>query len=186
MAARHGAGGLNVARIARQVGMAPSAIYRHFNGIDAVMAAMLDFIEARLHGHLAEVRDKSDRAFDRLHDLLQRHVRLIRENEAIPQIVFSEQIYSGNPERRDRLHRLIQGYLEQVGELIRDGQAAGEIRDDVAPETAVMLFLGLIQPAAIFWRISQGRFDVTGGAERGWEVYRRGLTPRPKGANEET
>lgn len=179
--ARHGAGGLNVARIARQVGMAPSAIYRHFDGIDAVLAAMLDFIEARLRGNLAEVRDKSDRAFDRLHELLKRHVRLIRENEAIPQIVFSEQIYSGKPEQRDRLHRLIQGYLEQVGEMIREGQAAGEIREDVAPETAAMMFLGLIQPAAIFWHISQGRFDVTGGAERGWEVYRRGLTPPAEG-----
>lgn len=179
--ARHGAAGLSAARVARQVGLSPAAIYRHFEGMDAVLSAVLDFIEARLHAHIADVRGRSAGAFDQLHELLRRHVRLIRENEAIPQIVFSEQVYSGKPDHRARLQRLIQGYLERVGDLIREGQATGEIRADVAPETAAMMFLGLIQPAAVFWHISEGRFDVTGSAERGWDIYRRGLTPPAEG-----
>lgn len=178
---RHGAAGLSVARVARQVGLSPSGIYRHFDGMDAVPSAVLDFIEARLHGHVDAVRARSAGAFDRLHALLRRHVRLIRENEAIPRIVFSEQVCSGKPDHRARLRRLIQGYLERVGDLIREGRAAGEIRAEVAPETAAMMFLGLIQPAAVFWHVSEGRFDGTGSAERGWDVYRRGLTPSAGG-----
>jgi hypothetical protein len=33
------------------------------------------------------------------------------------------------------------------------------------------MFLGLIQPAAILWNLSDGEFDVTKHAEKGWQLF---------------
>ena len=32
------------------------------------------------------------------------------------------------------------------------------------------MFLGIIQPAAILWRLSEEKFDVTRHAEKAWKV----------------
>jgi len=35
-----------------------------------------------------------------------------------------------------------------------------------------VMFLGLVQPAAILWHVSDGGFDVTRQADRAWRVFR--------------
>jgi len=89
-----------------------------------------------------------------------RHVRLIRENQAIPRIIFSTKVY-----------KIIRDYLNQVGVLIDQGQSEGKIRHDINPETVALMFLGIIQPAAILWHVSNGSFDITKHAEKAWQIF---------------
>ena len=48
--ASHGLRGLTVQRVARQLGLAPSALYRHFRSKDEVLTAVLALIHSRLLG----------------------------------------------------------------------------------------------------------------------------------------
>jgi AcrR family transcriptional regulator len=168
---RYGLGGLSIARVARQIGLVPSAIYRHFEGKDRVIDAVLDRIETRLQANVAAVSAESPDSLEQLRRLLMRHIRLIRENQGIPRVIFSEELFAGHPERRRKVYEIISGYLGQVAEVIRAGQKARRLRNDSDPSVLAVMFLGLVQPAAILWHVSDGVFDVTKQTERSWRVF---------------
>lgn len=177
--ARHGPKALNVARLAHQVGVVPSAIYRHYSGKDAVLDAVLDLISQRLQQNVKTVRDETPDALDRLHRLLDRHVQLIRSNMAIPRVVFSEDMFNGHAPRRQRVHQLIQGYLDQVAALVTEGQQTGNLRADVSAHTVSVMFLGMIHPAVILWLASDGAFDVGKHTAKAWPLFAQMLQVRP-------
>jgi len=163
---------LNVASVARRVGIVPSAIYRHFQNKDEILDSVLNLIHDLLHTNVSKARKEAGDPLEQLHRLLNLHVRLIRENEGIPRIIFSQDVYSSHPERKAKVCQTIMQYLHEVGEIVRQGQAGGQIKRDLDPETISMMFLGLIQPAAIVWHLSEGSFDVTKHAERAWKIFR--------------
>ncbi len=173
--ANHGLKALSVGAVARRVGLVPSAIYRHFKNKDQVLDAAIDQIGWRLSENVATTLRETRDPLERLHRLLQRHVEQIRENRAIPRIIFSEDAYSGHPERRSKIVRMIQGYLASVGEIVREGQQRGQIRPDLDPDNLSLLFLGIFQPAGILWHLTDGKFDVTRHATRAWKVFVRAI-----------
>jgi AcrR family transcriptional regulator len=171
----NGLRGLSVAGVARRVGLVPSAIYRHFKGKDQIIDATLELIFARLLENVTKVRREVSDPFERLKQILVRHVGLILENHAIPRIIFSEEVYSGNSDRKARLHRNIEAYLMKISEIVRQGQQDKHIRNDVDPATISVMFLGIIQPAAILWHISDESFDVAKHVEKAWKIFKEAL-----------
>ena len=177
--ARHGTKALNVVRLADKVGVVPSAIYRHYSGKDAVLDAVLELISHRLEENVTAVRQETPDALDRLHRLLNRHVQLIRNNIAIPRVVFSEDIFSGHAPRRRRVHHLIERYLGQVAALIAEGQQAGRLRTDISADTLSVMFLGMIHPAVILWLASDAAFDVASHTAKAWPLFAQMLQAGP-------
>jgi AcrR family transcriptional regulator len=170
--ASRGPKGLSVGAVARRVGLVPSAIYRHFKGKDEMLVAAVGLFRERIAENLRAVREESPDALSRLESLLDRHVRMIRDNIAMPRVVFSEGLASGPAEARKLVLGNIRLYLDGVAGIVKEGQAAGTIRPELAPETAAVMFLGLIMPAAILWHLTEGGFDVTRHAARAWSTFR--------------
>ncbi len=167
----HGLKALSVARVARQVGLVPSAIYRHFENKEQLVGSVLDLIHDRLCANVEAVHAEVADPLEQLRRLLMRHIRLIRENQGIPRVVFSEEMCVGHPERRAKVYRIVSDYLQRVAGLIREGQKAGRIRSDVDAAVVAVMMLGLVQPAAILWQVSDGAFDVTRQAKQSWRVF---------------
>ena len=169
--AGHGMKGLSMARVARHIGIVPSGIYRHYGSKDEVLDAVLSLIEQRLLENVDAVRKETGDPLKRIHRLLMRHIKLIRENRAIPRVIFSEDVYGDSSTRKVRIYGIITNYLAEVAEIISEGQKKGKLRSDVAPDTVSVMFLGLIQPGAILWHLSDGEFDVTKQTEKAWQLF---------------
>jgi len=166
---------LSIAGVARRVGLVPSAIYRHFRSKDDLLDAVLDLIGGKLIENVSSACSKTSDSLECLKLLVMGHVRLIRENAAIPRVVFSDEVYGGNPTRKTKMHQIISRYLAEVARVVRQGQQKGLIRHDVDPEMISVMFLGIIQPAAILWRLSEEKFDVTKHAEKAWKFLSEAL-----------
>lgn len=166
----HGLRRLSVASVARRIGLVPSALYRHFKGKDEVIEAVLQHIRDGLQENVRRARADTPDSLEQLRRLLMRHLAMVRDNAALPRIVFSEDVYAGRPARRARMFAGIRAYLDDVAAIVKQGQTDGQIRPDVDPQTVATLFLGLIQPGAVLWHMSDGAFDVTRHAERGWRL----------------
>lgn len=175
LAAAGGLGKLSVAAVARRVGFVPSAVYRHFKSKDQMLDAALGLIQKKLRANVQAVCGETGDPVERLQRLLRRHVQMIRENQGIPRVIFSEDFYNGHPERRRRVYTGIRTYLGDVAEIIREGQHEGKLGNDFAAETAAVMFLGLVQPSAILWHMSDGEFDVTGQAEKAWRIFLKAI-----------
>ena len=174
---RHGLRRLNIAGVARAVGLVPSALYRHYRNKDAMLAAVLDLISQRLRDNVEAVRRESPDPFERLRLLLLRHIQFVREEVPLPRVVFSEEVFHGPAGRRRRVGRLFGEYLASIADLIRDGQQSGVIRADRPADTLATMFLGLVQPAAILWLMSDGEFDLARHAEESWKIFSTTLRP---------
>ena len=170
---------LSMAAIARRVGFAPSAIYRHFRGKDALLDAVIERVRERLHGAIAAARAETDDPVEALRRLLDRHMGLLRQNRGLQRVMLADDFHVGHPERRQRLLGLFAGYLDGVADIVREGQRRRRIRDDVNARSLAVLFLGLVQPASVLWVLSDGRFDVTAQARAAWPIFEQSLHPRP-------
>ena len=169
--ARSGVVGLSVAGVAKEVGVVPSGIYRHYRSKDEILDVVIDLIAQRLLGNVQAVRMEVSDPLERLHRLLLRHLELIRKNSGIPRIVLSEEIFSGQPKRRLKVYRMVSNYLKEVAILVQEAQANGRADAAVDPDAAAAMFLGLIQPAAILWMMSDGEFDIDRHAEHAWQLF---------------
>jgi AcrR family transcriptional regulator len=177
---RRGLNELNIGALAKEVRVVPSAIYRHFSRKDAVLESVLDLISRSLLENVKAVRDEASDPFERMHLLLQRHIRLVRHHAGIPRVIFSEQIFAGNAQRRHQIHKIISGYLGEIARMVTEGQDAGKIRADISPDSAAVMFLGLVQPAIILWLMSNQTFKVAEHAEQAWNLFREMLEARPR------
>ncbi len=176
--AEHGIDKLNIARVARRVGLVPSALYRHFSGKDDLVDAVVALIRKRLHDNVAAAAQESRDALERLHQLLLAHVRVIRQNKGILRVVFSDELHHGRSDRKARVYEMINSYLKRVAAIVSEGQRRGRIRRDLDTRTVSVMFLGLIQPASILWHLSDETFDVTKHVERAWAILVAALRAR--------
>lgn len=175
--ASEGMKGFNMAGLARQVGVAPSAIYHHFKNKDEVLDAVLDHLQNRLLGNVRSVLERTPHPLDQLKQLLAAHVELVVGHSAMPRILFSEDVYGGKPERRSRLNDIIMRYISELTSIFRQGQQIRVIRHDLDPEALAVMFLGLLQPTAILWHLSDGEFDARKQVEKGWSIFTEAIRP---------
>jgi AcrR family transcriptional regulator len=162
---------LNVAAVAQKVGIVPSALYRHYKNKGEIVTAVLHLIGLRLNAHFQEVVKQDLCSTDKLKLLLDRHITLISDNNAIPRIIFSEEVIGGMPEKRQQLYAIIQNVIGNVATIVRDGQAGGTIRRDLDAENIAVSFMGMIQPAAIIWSLSAGGFDIVSHSQKAWTLF---------------
>ncbi len=169
---------LSVARVARRVGIVPSALYRHFSGTDEILDAVLAAVQERLAGNVRAAREEGSSALGRLHALLCRHVAMLQEHPGLPRLVFSDDAYAGHPKRRLQMYKGIRAYLERVAEMVRQGQESGEVDRAVDPAAAALLFLGLVMPPAMLRQMSDAEPPVQARARDGWPLFERALGRR--------
>ncbi|MDX9978747.1 MAG: helix-turn-helix domain-containing protein [Lentisphaeria bacterium] len=162
---------VTIAEVARRVALVPSGVYRHFRNKDELLDAVLAFMGRRLVANAEAVCRETADAAERLRLLYLRHLRMIRENPGILRLVFSDEVCGGSPERRHTLRRMQEAYLERVAAIVQQGQTEGNLQRNVSPRGAALLFLGLIQPAAILWHLSDGEIDLPAEAERCWSLF---------------
>ncbi len=177
--AGQGMKGLSVASVARRVGLVPSALYRHFKGKDDILEATIELVRNRLSDNIRVIRQESSSPLKQLKSLLILHMKTIREFKAIPRIVFSDDVYAGHPQRKVRIYKIIRDYLGQVGDIVALGQQRGQINPSLNRETISVMFLGLIQPQAVLWHLSDGKFDVTKQSDEAWTIFEKAIqTPK--------
>ena len=156
IAARRGLKGLNMTEIAARVGVVPSALYRHFDGREALLDGIVDRTRRNLEANL-------DRA-SRLRLLLKLHLDLLRREPAIPVILLSEEVILGEGPRRDRLRETVRRYRQAVTELAR--QALEKV-DDGRAALAAFALVGLAQATAVSALVT----GEGGDAERALELW---------------
>jgi AcrR family transcriptional regulator len=173
--ASRGLKGLSMVAVANRIGLVPSAIYRHFKSKNDILDMILNFIQERLLTNVRIACKETSEPMERLQRILRRHVETLRENRAIPRIIFTEDVFSGNPKGKTKVYRIVNGYLEGLNKIIRDGQEKGQIRSDMDSKTGALMFLGMIQPGAILWFLSDGKFDILKQSEKNWNVFREAI-----------
>ena len=175
LVASQGVRSMTIDRIARIVGIVPSAVYRHFASKSEIIAAVLTMIVDRMKRNIGEVDKENKDSLVAFRHLLMRQIKLVTEFIVIPHILFSEEVYSENPALKAKLHDLINSFLNTLAELIKKCQEQGTVRRDIEPFRIATMFLGLFQPSAFLYHLSGGTFDVVKQVDISWKLFSAAL-----------
>jgi hypothetical protein len=75
------------------------------------------------------------------------------------------------PEKQQQLYGIIRDVISNVSAIVAEGQEKGSIRKDMPAENIAVSFLGMIQPAAIIWNLSDGEFDLVQHSKNAWMLF---------------
>ena len=138
----HGATSLTAASLAREVGLTPGALFRHFDTVADIQSAAVDVaIEAVDATFPAEDLPP----VERLRTLALRRIELISGTPGLAWLLLSDQVYLCVPAAAvTRLRALVQRSRGFLLAALREGVARGDLRADLDPETMLPIFTGAV------------------------------------------
>lgn len=152
---KNGLDKLNINDIAAKIELVPAAIYRHFTGRAEIIAALIEYIDKRLKNNLSQVSTVAGTPLAQLKVLFELHVTLLKEEAAIPRVLFYILSSDRTPDLKASMLSTIGFYVQQVKKLLIQGQEKGEISPDIDALAAAMMFLGMVQPLAIMSQVNK-------------------------------
>ena len=151
---------LSTTEVARAIGLSQPAIFRHFPTKSALWLAVAEDIADRLQNYWAAAEAGATGPHARLKALISAQLTAIAETPALPSILFSRELQVDNPALRDVFRGLLGAFQGRLVAVIRDLQAAGDLKRDVSPEDVAILLTSLVQGVAIRWTLGARGFAL--------------------------
>lgn len=161
--------------IADRVGIAQPTVFRHFKTRDAIFVAAISSIGEGLFRNLAAFFSGTGPADERLRQLVRAQLRFISQNRGLPRLLFSDRLHLESPLMKRAVQKIMNGYVQQVSRMIREGQAAGLMRESMDADESAWLVAALIQGLVMRWSIFDFDFDLVAQAEPLWEFIAAAL-----------
>ena len=162
---------LTVERVARLTGLTPSGLYRHFKSKAEILDAVLNLVHDRFLSSIKAARSETPNPLSALHRLLLRHVRMIMAQHGIPRLLFSDEINFKYPEKKTKLREIFTDFLAGTAALMAEGQRQGIIRPDIPAKDMAVMFIGIFQPPALLYFLSDGSFDLLAQTDTSWRLF---------------
>lgn len=129
LVATHGLRAVTMLQIAQAAGIGRATLYKYFSDAEAVLRAWHD---RQINDHLAqlaEVRDLAAGAHERLEAVLEAYALISHESRGHHDADLAAFLH-----RDERVIRAQQQVHDLIRDLLVDAAAAGQVRDDVAPD----------------------------------------------------
>ncbi|MGZ4397922.1 MAG: TetR/AcrR family transcriptional regulator [Gaiellaceae bacterium] len=140
LVARHGLRSVTMAQVAEKTGIGRATLYKYFPSVEAILVA---WHERLISGHLArlaELRGRPGSAATRLQTVLETYALIQHEYHGTELAALLH--------RGQHVEQAEQHLAEVVRDLVAEGAAAGELRDDVAPEELASFCLHALAAAS--------------------------------------
>ena len=135
--------------VARAAGITKASIYHHVPSKEALLARGLDRALAALFGVLDEPAARSGSARERLAAIVRRVAEITMSMRAEVSVLF--RVRGNSATERDAMERR-RTFDARIAELVREGQAAGELRTDVEAALIVRLIFGMSNSVVEWYR----------------------------------
>lgn len=175
-----GLSALTAERVAKTVGLVPSALYRHYSGKAAMLEAGLELLSERMLERLNSCMPVShDRqgVLASLRCMLDVMFAMVREMQAVPRILFADETMRGSAENKAVVFRVQQRVLGVVRHCISIGQQQGAIRNDLSCDELAIAFMGMFVPVAVLYHASDGALHADAFIEANWRFFLSGIRP---------
>ncbi|BCV22243.1 TetR/AcrR family transcriptional regulator [Moorella sp. Hama-1] len=167
--AKRGLANLTTAAIAQEVGFSEGAIFKHFPGKEAILAAAVKSVGGRLASQAAAIAGRKDvPPGEKLQLILDLHLSLAAASPAMPRILFSDELYASYASLKEIIRGIIAGYTRALEAIFNAGMETGEFKPFFPAHTLAFIFIGLIQSTIIRWRLDDG-IDPR---QQGQNIYR--------------
>jgi AcrR family transcriptional regulator len=126
LVAEHGLRSVTMSQIAEETGIGRATLYKYFPDVEAILIAWHERHVTGYLDHLSALRDQAGDTAARLEAVLQAYALIQHKRQATE--------LGALLHRGEHVARAQQHLHDLIRDLLTQGAAAGEVRDDVAPD----------------------------------------------------
>jgi AcrR family transcriptional regulator len=179
---KYGSEHVTVQRMAKEIGVTESAIYRHFKSKRDILSFLADDIENTLIEDIETSYSGTLDSLDTLRVIIAEHISSIEQRKGVTFQVIAEIISLGDKKLNKTIYDAINRYIARIKDILAVGVQSGIIRNDINLEATAKLFFGFTQGLVNRWALSQYSFNLEEEFQMMWEVFLKGVA-QPTGVD---
>ncbi len=176
--ARKGFHATRVSEVAKAAGVADGTIYLYFESKEQLLVSLFEHRVERLLDYLETELPRAPTASQRLERIIELQLGLLEGERDLAEVVTV--IFRQSTQlMKEHAAPKFNAYLDAIARVVAEGQASGELRDDISPHVAARAVFGALDAITMTWALGKAEH---GGLLRASgqlvEMLLHGLTPR--------
>lgn len=163
-----------ISQIAREAGVADGTIYLYFKNKDDILVQFFNYKTKLVFDRFREEVDKADNCFDKLRNLIRRHLEEF-QNDRNMAVLYQAETHQNSRLVEEQIKDMSKLYLDIVSEIVEQGQEEGGIRKDVYVGLVKRFILGGVDEVINTWLHSGGKYDLVSMADPLVDLFIRGI-----------
>ena len=151
---------LTIKNLSTEIGIAESAIYRHFKSKTEVLDTLLDFLKSIISSHYDNVYKLNISALGRIEQMIFGQLKIFAENPPYALVILSDGLYKNEKQLHNKIFKLKENAKTTYTKIIDEGKISGEIRKDVTSEQIAFIIMGSVRLTINQWSLSDFSFDL--------------------------
>ena len=177
--ASRGYNGTSMADLAAAAGLTKGAFYHHFASKEALFFAVIQSVREKWQNAVGIEVVQSQNALEQIMILLTQHARLLRREPTLCLVMhgLTAEMEESNPELLAALQSVYRDMIAFIEDVIRSGQAQGQIRADVDARLIALNIVGLLRGISCFGLLGEMGLDCVQVIDALKPVLVNGLRP---------
>jgi len=161
-----GMGGLTIKNLAKEMGFAESAVYRHFDSKEAIVVAMLNYLAENMDERLSRAISIQNNPKENLEAVFRSHMAYFSENPHFVVAVFSDGLLEESQKINAVILRIMQLNVKHLLPVFEQGQAQGFFTDVIPSEQLAHIVMGAFRLQMFKWRIANFQSNISDDGEK--------------------
>jgi TetR/AcrR family transcriptional regulator, fatty acid metabolism regulator protein len=151
---------LTIKNLSSEIGVAESAIYRHFKSKTEVLGTLLDFLGHIIISHYEKVSALKASSSGKIKKMISGQLKLFAENPPYALVILSDGLYKNEKVLHDKIFQIMQKARTTFISIIEEGQKEGVIRTDISSDQIAFVIMGSVRLTVNQWSLSGFSFDL--------------------------
>ncbi len=157
---------LTIKNLAKKIGFAESAVYRHYENKIQILLAILEFFKHNSESFFTSQLNSNEHTSAKIEQLFLNHFKKFTATPSLVAVIFSEEIFRNEVELSDKVMEIMDKNITSLTTIIENGQTKGEIRADIGASHLAVMIMGSLRLFVKQWHMSHDEFNlIEKGAE---------------------
>ncbi len=140
--------GITTKRIAHEVGVVESSLYRHVSSKTEIFLMIIELAERLIAKTFKKLEGTPE---EKLKELLLYIGDFLEDFPGIYRIIFSDELYTESPDLFEKFRSFTLSLAKRIESVLREGMREELFRKDLDLEVATFIFLGIIDTSFSLW-----------------------------------
>jgi TetR/AcrR family transcriptional regulator, fatty acid metabolism regulator protein len=172
---KYGSEHITIKKIAKEVGISETAIYRHFKSKGELLAFLIDDIETTLLSDIELNTTGNPYTLETLERTIKKHIEKVAQRKGISFQIVAEIVSLGSKKLNKQVYGVINMYIGRIKDILEKGRKAGIVRQDIDLDAAATIFFGITQGLVNTWTLSQYKFNLEEKYLLTWSIFRNSI-----------
>lgn len=148
-----------VAKIAKQAGVADGTIYLYFKNKEDILISVFEEKMGQFIEQIVTATKEKENASDKLFTLIQMHFRQLAEDHHLA-IVTQLELRQSNTDLRREINKVLKPYLTVIDMIIQEGMEEKIFRNDLQLPLVRQMIFGTIDEIVTNWVMKEQKYDL--------------------------